>query len=589
MRLQPQRPAGDKGVDGSRVEADLEARRSGPRPGPREEGPRASRRAVAVSACPRQPSGGRNQPNFSRDATILGSGDGVGARPARNAATAATTKVTEATRSAPSAYSPPTSSRPRRARTNRPWLDDGSPTMAAATAQWRANAPDLGGERVGDRDVDVRGEARDAVDRRRDSGRERGSAPPPARGRGPRARPSSTSSGGVASSASTPSAVRATCEGRRRALGSPGSRQRRCPATAGSSVRKSTCCSPDHSRSSSARRRPGARRGRRSTGSGGRVSCCAQPPTLGPAPPEGASSTRLSPTPGKSAARPGPPGGVALASRAAGHFPRSTSDPRRDEGYGGEGQHHVGGAGARQGPAWVPSWQARAPTSPPCSRRRREAARHRHRQGCGRRHQRRHRHVEAAPRRRRVRATRVELTDHVVGGDARDLPRGRRRLLGGWRTSTTPSRAHEASRLPPRAGRWAPSERWCWPVPVCSSSPGPSPRPRSRAATATRHRRPGPWQPTPRRRSSAEPEELTPPRCCQESQPQGEWRVQIVGRKMIQRDGTRQRHREVGDAVTWTIPAGTCTDSGCTGTISSSSGDRSRSCGTASGSWPTSR
>ena len=71
---------------------------------------------------------------------------------------------------------------------------------------------------------------------------------------------------------------------------------------------------------------------------------------------------------------------------------------------------------------------------------------------------------------------------------------------------------------------------------------------------------------------SAEPVELAPAQVLQESQPQGEWRVQSYGREMIQRDGARQRHKEVGEAVTWTIPAGNCTDSGCVGTISSSSG-----------------
>ena len=71
---------------------------------------------------------------------------------------------------------------------------------------------------------------------------------------------------------------------------------------------------------------------------------------------------------------------------------------------------------------------------------------------------------------------------------------------------------------------------------------------------------------------SAEPEELAPAQVLQESQPQGEWRVQSFGREMIQRDGTTQRHRDVGEAVTWTIPAGTCTDRSCAGTISSSSG-----------------
>ena len=85
------------------------------------------------------PSGGRNQPNFSRAATIVGvrSRCGGGA-PASNALTAAPTNVTRATRCSPSAYSPPISSRPRRGRTSRPALEAGSATRTVASPHSRA-------------------------------------------------------------------------------------------------------------------------------------------------------------------------------------------------------------------------------------------------------------------------------------------------------------------------------------------------------------------------------------------------------------------------------------------------------------------
>ena len=71
---------------------------------------------------------------------------------------------------------------------------------------------------------------------------------------------------------------------------------------------------------------------------------------------------------------------------------------------------------------------------------------------------------------------------------------------------------------------------------------------------------------------SASPSEATQEEVMAESAPQGEWRVTTFGRTLTTRGGSTRKFKDVGDPVFWTFPDGSCTATGCSGTISSSSG-----------------
>ncbi len=71
---------------------------------------------------------------------------------------------------------------------------------------------------------------------------------------------------------------------------------------------------------------------------------------------------------------------------------------------------------------------------------------------------------------------------------------------------------------------------------------------------------------------SAAPSEPTPAEVLAESQPSGDWKLVIFDRTVVQRDGTTRKLNTKGDSVTWTFPAVACSDSQCSGTITSSSG-----------------
>jgi hypothetical protein len=71
---------------------------------------------------------------------------------------------------------------------------------------------------------------------------------------------------------------------------------------------------------------------------------------------------------------------------------------------------------------------------------------------------------------------------------------------------------------------------------------------------------------------SATPQEPTPAEVLAESQPSGEWKLVIFDRTVVQRDGTTRRSKARSEPATWTFPAAACSDTRCSGTITSSSG-----------------
>ena len=71
---------------------------------------------------------------------------------------------------------------------------------------------------------------------------------------------------------------------------------------------------------------------------------------------------------------------------------------------------------------------------------------------------------------------------------------------------------------------------------------------------------------------SATPSEPTPAEVLAESQPSGEWKLVIFDRTVVQRDGTTRQAKAKSEPATWTFPAVACSDTQCSGTITSSSG-----------------
>ena len=72
--------------------------------------------------------------------------------------------------------------------------------------------------------------------------------------------------------------------------------------------------------------------------------------------------------------------------------------------------------------------------------------------------------------------------------------------------------------------------------------------------------------------ASATPTEPSPADVLEESHPSGLWKLVIVGRTLTTRGGTTKPLKERGDSVEWSFPAASCSDTRCSGTISSSSG-----------------
>ena len=128
------------------------------------------------------------------------------------------------------------------------------------------------------------------------------------------------------------------------------------------------------------------------------------------------------------------------------------------------------------------------------------------------------------------------------------------------------SRVDEASRLPTKSLRprvltavGVGVACWCW----SRSWPcgeGMLPRPIVlRSSTRRRPRQPPPSEPT-------------PAEVLAESQPSGEWKLVIFDRTVVQRDGTTRQMKAKSESATWTFPAVACSDTQCSGTITSSSG-----------------
>lgn len=72
--------------------------------------------------------------------------------------------------------------------------------------------------------------------------------------------------------------------------------------------------------------------------------------------------------------------------------------------------------------------------------------------------------------------------------------------------------------------------------------------------------------------ASATPTGPSPADVLEESHPSGVWKLVIVGRTSTTRGGTTKPLKERSDAVEWTFPAASCSDTLCSGTINSSSG-----------------
>jgi hypothetical protein len=71
---------------------------------------------------------------------------------------------------------------------------------------------------------------------------------------------------------------------------------------------------------------------------------------------------------------------------------------------------------------------------------------------------------------------------------------------------------------------------------------------------------------------SPTPTEPTPAEVFADSQPTGVWKLRIVGRTYVQRDGASRPMTGNGEPARWTFPAAHCSDSLCSGAITSSSG-----------------
>jgi hypothetical protein len=71
---------------------------------------------------------------------------------------------------------------------------------------------------------------------------------------------------------------------------------------------------------------------------------------------------------------------------------------------------------------------------------------------------------------------------------------------------------------------------------------------------------------------SASPSESTPAEVLAESQPSGKWKLVIFERTVVQRDGTTRQVKGKSDSAIWTFPAVACSDTLCSGTLTSSSG-----------------
>ena len=76
----------------------------------------------------------------------------------------------------------------------------------------------------------------------------------------------------------------------------------------------------------------------------------------------------------------------------------------------------------------------------------------------------------------------------------------------------------------------------------------------------------------PKASPSATPQGPTPAEVLAESQPTGEWKLVIFDRTVVQRDGTTKRLNARSEGATWTLPAAACSDTQCSGVITSSSG-----------------
>jgi hypothetical protein len=73
--------------------------------------------------------------------------------------------------------------------------------------------------------------------------------------------------------------------------------------------------------------------------------------------------------------------------------------------------------------------------------------------------------------------------------------------------------------------------------------------------------------------SSSAPPEPTAAEVLEESAPSGVYKVVIVGVSTTTRGGQTSPLKERDDPLTWTLPAAACSDTQCSGTISSSSGN----------------
>jgi hypothetical protein len=75
-------------------------------------------------------------------------------------------------------------------------------------------------------------------------------------------------------------------------------------------------------------------------------------------------------------------------------------------------------------------------------------------------------------------------------------------------------------------------------------------------------------EPTP----SSSPRSPTPADVLTESAPTGVWKVVVVGRTLTTRGGQTKPLKQREDPIMWTFPAAACSDTQCSGTVSSSSG-----------------
>ncbi len=71
---------------------------------------------------------------------------------------------------------------------------------------------------------------------------------------------------------------------------------------------------------------------------------------------------------------------------------------------------------------------------------------------------------------------------------------------------------------------------------------------------------------------SATPTGPTPADLLAESQPSGDWKLVIFNRTSVTRGGTTTQQKGKSDPATWTFPAAACSDTSCSGTITSTTG-----------------